>query len=403
MIDRYSHPTVGQAFAPSRIYNDWLNIEFSTLRVQVEQRVIPHEGMVELLAVLNTLQVQPPHDVAAIQAFEQQTHHDVAAFLWWLRERVPNGQWIHFGLTSSDIVDTALGIQFERLHRPMLMSLGDLTSAMTRHSLNDQPMLGLTHGQPAEPTSMRARAWHWLALVSTAMVSLSKACHSTQVCKLSGPVGTFAHNPPSVEAEVARQLGLQPMGPGASQIVPRTSLALWASSVAVLLGCYSKIATDLRLLAAREEVFWPRAKGHVGSSAMAHKNNPVEAEQMAGFARIAQGYATMLQPMDLWLEHDISHSSVERVAVPDLWHLLFTATERMTGLLSTMELRPLVIEENLASRSNQAWTHKVTLDAIRDGMGINEAREYALEFDTETYDVIGDAKQFMANYPEYKQ
>jgi adenylosuccinate lyase len=124
---------------------------------------------------------------------------------------------------------------------------------------------------------------------------------------------------------------------------------------------------------------------------------------MCGFAKMARGYAAMLQEFDSgWLERDIAHSSVERVAVPDLWHLVFTATERMVKLIESMELRPFIIENNLAQNSNAAWSHKVTLDAIRDGMGYTEAREYALEFDTETYDVMGDARKFTEQFPAVK-
>src|SRR6185295_1301392 len=168
---------------------------------------------------------------------------------------------------------------------------------------------------------------------------------------------------------------------------------------ATLLSAYSKIATDLRLMSMRDEVYWPRGSDHVGSSAMAHKNNPVEAEQMVGFAQMARGFAAMVQPLDLWLERDISHSSVERVAVPDLWHLLFVGTTRMTKLLEEATLRPLMAEQHLTDESNAAWTHMVTLDAIRDGMGWQEARDFALGFDTESYDVMGDARRFMDNYP----
>jgi adenylosuccinate lyase len=404
MIPRYAHPTVEAAYADRSTYDLWLTVERATLIAQINQGIVPDNADTQALS--SWLAAVWIDDQAAnqIRAIERDyTHHDVAAFLTWLRKGAPHGQWIHFGLTSSDVVDTAQAMRFRELHRPMLEQLGSAVSALVQLTKQDQPMLGITHGQPAEPTSLLVRAWHWLSTCELPASELSKLTRRMQTMKLSGPVGTFAHNPPSVEAEVAVHLELLPMGTGSSQVVPRSTLAMWASTAAQLLTAYSKIALDLRLLATAGEVFWPRTGKHVGSSAMPHKNNPIEAEQMCGFAKMARGYAAMLQEFDSgWLERDIAHSSVERVAVPDLWHLVFTATERMVKLIESMELRPFIIENNLAQNSNAAWSHKVTLDAIRDGMGYTEAREYALEFDTETYDVMGDARKFTEQFPAVK-
>jgi adenylosuccinate lyase len=401
MIPRYSHPTVTEQFSATQTYSDWLHVELATLIAQTNQGVLPECKFSDVLAEqVASLQIDESA-VADIAGRERWTGHDVAAFLQWLRAQVDQGQWLHFGLTSSDLVDTAQGMRFRRLHRPMLVQLGDLTSTLAQWTNADLPMLGVTHGQAAEPTSLRARAWHWLSYIESPVVHLSTLTRRMQVCKLSGPVGTYAHNPSSVEGEVAAHLELIPQGPGASQIVPRSNLAMWASTVATLLSAYSKIATDLRLLATMDEAYWVRSKEHVASSAFAHKNNPIEAEQMVGFAQMARGFAAMLQPLDLWLERDISHSSVERVAVPDLWHLLFTATERMTKMLAPENLvfRPLITEQHLYDRANEAWTHKKTLAAIRDGMGYDQARDFALDFDTESYDIQEDARRFMDNYP----
>jgi adenylosuccinate lyase len=398
MIPRYSHPTVADVHSAAEIYGQWLDVERAVLYHQRAIGHLPASKTEATMRALSELQIDD-EAVAQIEAVEAVTHHDVAAFLQWIRAHVPDGQWVHFGLTSSDVVDTAMGMRFQRLHRPLLMELGSLTSALAQMTQQTQPMTGLTHGQPAEPTSLRARAWHWLAYVETPIVELSKLTRRMQICKLSGPVGTYAHNPSEIEVRVAMDLELIPMGPGASQIVPRSTLSLWAGAAATLLSAYSKIATDLRLLAMRGEAFWPRAETHVASSAMAHKNNPIEAEQMVGFAQMARGFAAMLAPLDLWLERDISHSSVERVAVPDLWHLVFTATRRMTSMLEAVHFRPEIIGYGIEQDSNALWTHQHTLDAIRDGMGYTEARDFATNFDTETYDAVGDAVRFMDNYP----
>jgi adenylosuccinate lyase len=402
MIPRYSHPLVGAEYSDRTTYVQWARVELATLAAQIRHGIVPAEQEEQALRALAGLDFTQKA-VNQIQAIEREvTHHDVAAFLFWVRKECPDdtGKWVHFGLTSSDVVETAHGLRFAALYRPMVDRIANVISALTRYAAIDQPMLGITHGQAAEPTSIRARAMHWISTVAGPTTHLSLLTRRQMICKLSGPVGTFAHNPPVIEQEVAKALELIPMTTGASQILPRTPLAMWANTVAVLLGGYSKICTDLRLMNLSSELYWPRAGTHVGSSAMVHKNNPIEAEQMSGFARMAQGYAQMLQPMDLWLERDISHSSVERVAVADLWHLLFMATERMVELLGSAELIPLLIEQNLANRANEAWSHKTTLNAIRDGMGWQEAREFALAFDIESYDILGDARQFMANYPK---
>jgi adenylosuccinate lyase len=175
---------------------------------------------------------------------------------------------------------------------------------------------------------------------------------------------------------------------------------LWAAGCAGLLAAYSKIASDLRLMAMSDEVFWPRVGTHVGSSAMPHKNNPVEAEQIRGFARMARGYAAMLEADPLWLERDISNSSVERVAVPDLWHTVLTATERLAQVLKSMELRPLMIEQRLMDHSNEAWSHRQVLASIADGDDYETAREMGREVQVESYDILEDARWFTRQYPK---
>jgi adenylosuccinate lyase len=194
------------------------------------------------------------------------------------------------------------------------------------------------------------------------------------------------------------------MGEGASQVTPRTHLALWASAAAAFAAACSKIATDLRLMHLLGEVHMAWGEGQIGSSAMAHKRNPIVAEQLTGMARVVQGYASMLQPLDLWLERDISNSSVERIAVPAIWHLLFHVTKQTTELLRSMQLDENLATERMADNANALWTHKITLESIRsNGMSYDEAREYALEFDIESYDIMGDARWFTRNYPNDDQ
>lgn len=405
MIPRYSHPEVERLWSPAATYEMWLEIETEVLAAQRHVGLVPAPPTAPLVYRLrnkdnaNHPLIDDPA-VEDIQALERRTKHDVVAFLEWLRHEVgEDGQWIHFGLTSSDLVDTAQAMRFRAMHTVLLAEMGNLVSALCRWALDDTPLVGRTHGQPAEPTSMGVRAHHWLATVQNPITAVSAATRSMQKMKLSGPVGTFAHNPPEIEQLVAKELRLTPMGAGASQIIPRSALALWASAAGALAAACAKIALDLRLMNMLEEVRWEQTEGQVGSSAMAHKNNPIVAEQVCGLARLAQGYASALQPMDGWLERDIAHSCVERVAVPDLWHVLLRTLQQTTRMLNDLVVDGAIADQHLADYP-EAWVHVNTLEEIKRGTSLDEARESALigagYFDFGEH----DAAWFTRQYPD---
>lgn len=398
MLTRYSHPRVTELWEDEWTYGEWLEIERCVLRAQREANP---DIDAQTVGLWRWLQVVHINDEAAgaIRAIERtETRHDVAAFLAWLRRDAPEGQWLHFGLTSSDLVDTTQGLRFKELYGVLLDGIGDLVGQLSRWTDTDIPLVGRTHGQPAEPTSMRARAWHWLSTMEPALLGLQYATRMMQYAKLSGPVGTYAHNPPEIEAQVAGLLGLLPMGQGASQIVPRSSLAMWANAASVFAVSCAKIATDLRLMNLLGQASWPHSEGQIGSSAMPHKNNPIVAEQICGMAQLARGYASMLQPLDLWLERDISHSCVERVAVPDLWHVLLHTIKQTTWLLGRLEICEPFNEMDLQNNANALWSHRATLDAIRDGETYENARGLGRSVDVDSYDIGGDAEWWMRNY-----
>lgn len=398
MIPRYSHPEVERLYSPLWTYRAWLQIETLALAAQQDNAVVPYDQTERLFSHLHSTAIQID-DVLAIEEIEHRTKHDVAAFLTWLRDHVEGGQWLHYGLTSSDLVDTAQAMRFKVLHGLYLSQANNLQAALGRLTSNHTPLVGMTHGQPAEPVSMCTRATAWLRLLNDPINAVAAANRQLQVMKLSGPVGTFAHNPPEVEARVADALGLVPCGRGATQITPRSSLALWASASTALAASCAKIATDLRLMNLMQEVSWQQVDGQVGSSAMAHKNNPIIAEQVCGLAQLAQGYAASLQPLSLWLERDISNSCVERVAVPDLWHVVFRVLQQTTQMLDTLELSKFWAEHNLERVANQLHVHRATLLAIADGEDFETARDFGREVDVETYDLPGDvARNFLRNY-----
>lgn len=405
MIPRYSHPIVSELWSDEWTYGAWLRIEQLTLSAQIQRKIVPEQAEA-FEAWLGQCHVDS-ETTDWIRTLERtETHHDVAAFLkhWRMARGQEDAKWLHYGLTSSDLVDTAQAMRFRQMRRTFGDAAREMLSAAGKWTEVDQPMLGVTHGQVGEPTSMRARAFGWIAEIEGPLQSVVRQTRAMELMKLSGPMGTFAHNPPQIEVEVATALGLHPIGPGATQILPRSPLSLWASSCAALLAAYAKVAHDLRLLNAGSEVGWVREVGHIGSSAMPHKNNPIEAEQLGGLARMARGYAAMLDlSAPLWLERDISNSGPERVAVPDLWHTVMRATSLLTHVLVHMELRPPNIELNMAQYSNVAWSHRVRLAEIADGATYEDATAIALDNQFESYDVVGDAKWFTRNYPKGKQ
>jgi adenylosuccinate lyase len=407
MDTRYSHPDATELWSLRWTYAAWLTIETRTLVAQRECGVVPKNDETDYLVdeLLGRLHehvhvTADDIDVDDILAFEGGSRHDVVAFLDWLRTDVEDeagrgpGRWIHFGLTSSDVVDTAQGMRFRQMQPILLGKLGKVISQLNSRIDDRTPVIGRTHGQVAEPMDMGARAWGWLGLLSPAASDLSRITSRMAVCKLSGPVGTFAHNPPEVENAVARDLHLRPLGAGATQIAPRSSLAAWAAAASNVVQVCAKIAHDMRLMILLGEAEIVNKPDQVGSSSMAHKVNPVEHERMAGMARMAQGYALMLSDLGTWLERDISMSCVERVAVPDLWHVVLHTLETTGQLLSELKVNRVAIPpETLVSRS--------TLFRIEGGESVEEARAAATKVADQRHTVIEgyDVAFAMRNYP----
>lgn len=413
MDPRYQHPQVTALWGLPWTYDAWWRIEQAVIRAQVSMsRTDEQEFNAAEAIVMLTNSIQPQfspdgtwgNQLDRIIAWEEITKHDVAAFLNTMREfwGEPHARWIHYGLTSSDIVDTAQGMRFKAMMPTLVPTCNELSAAVGGWLKADMMVLGRTHGQPAEPTAMKVRAAHWFALIEPAIQRLNEDAAAMRQAKISGPVGTYAHTPGFIEQEVAVELGLLPVVFGGSQIAPRGHLGRWANSAAELVQACAKVAMDVRLMTTHGEIQSFQSAGQIGSSSMAHKNNPIRAEQITGLARLAAGYASMLQPLDLWLERDISHSCVERVAVPDLWHVVLRAIEQTTQLLNEMKLNPARIEYNLEDNANAAWVHHTTLAGISDGMPYEEAREFGKDVQVESYAISQDAeREFMANYQKW--
>jgi adenylosuccinate lyase len=295
------------------------------------------------------------------------------------------------------VVDTTQGLRFLRAYDSLRFEVGGLMDVLGRWTDSKQPMLGRTHGQPAELLTMEARARAWSANLGVALDDLARDTKRMQVCKLSGPVGTFAHNPPEVELGVAAALGLRAHGAGASQIAARAPLAAWANSAAEVVAVCAKIAMDIRLMNLLNVARVRLDDGQVGSSSMAHKRNPIRAEQVTGLQHLARGYAQMLQPLDGWLERDISQSCVERVAVPDLWHILLRAINQTTGLLLDLDIDERAVNNEIRSSFGPLVMAK-TLDLITKNYDVDEARSLAMQ-PTDVRAQPDDAALFMRHYP----
>lgn len=381
MDSRYSHPEVSRLWSLPGTYRLWLDIETETLRAQRNlDHGVRRDETAELLDFMGELLVRP-EDVEQIRKNEAVVKHDVVAFLEWLRisakesHWVPEGaeRWVHYGLTSSDVVDSAQGLRFNEMRSLFLRAAGETTSQLIRWAADDSPVIGRTHGQVAELMTMRARASHWLLPFNQAVSDLSRQLSRMSTVKLSGPVGTYAHNPPGIEQEVARVFKCRAHGMGASQVVSRAPLAAWANTAAVLVEACANIGTDIRLMKLVGEARPHIDRLQVGSSSMAHKQNPIREEKLAGMARMAHGYASMLQGMGGWLERDLSSSSVERVAVPDLWHVVMHTLKTTTAVLMDLQLDQWAIDGQIRASIDPLVAER-TLHYIQLGKDVHTAR-----------------------------
>ncbi|MDQ3171126.1 MAG: adenylosuccinate lyase, partial [Acidobacteriota bacterium] len=315
MIPRYTNPAMGAIWTEQRRFECWLAVELAATDVMAEAGIVPAEAARELRA-------NATFDVARIDEIEKITHHDVIAFTTAVAEHVgPASRWLHFGLTSSDVVDTALALQMRDATDLILELLGTLRSAIRDRALEHRrtPMVGRTHGVHAEPMTFGLKLALWYAEVGRAIARVTRAREAIAVGKISGAVGTFAHLEPEIEERVCARLGLA-AAPVSSQVIQRDRHAELMTALAITGASLEKFALEIRGLQKTEigEVEEPFAKGQKGSSAMPHKRNPIGCEQIVGLARLLRANAmAALENVALWHERDISHSSVERVILPD--------------------------------------------------------------------------------------
>jgi len=375
----------------------WLRVEIAATEVLSERGVVPKEA-------LEAIRSKARFDVARIDAIEREVQHDVIAFVSNVAENVgPEGRWVHWGLTSSDVVDTALALLMKEACGLILEDVRALADAVKKRAFEHKatPMIGRTHGVHAEPMTFGLKLALWWAELQRDLVRLERARDVISVGKLSGAVGTFSHLPPEFEEEVCRRLGLTP-APVASQVLQRDRHAEVMGTLALTGATLEKCATEIRALQKTEvrELEEPFAEGQKGSSAMPHKRNPVGAEQVTGLARLLRGNAlAALENVALWHERDISHSSVERVIVPDSFLALDHMLRRMTKIVGGMTVNADRMRRNLDSGRGLVFSGQLLLELTAKGMRREDAYTIVQTHAMEAWKTEGDFRSRVAADP----
>ena len=365
---------MGRVWSDQRRYEAWLQVETAAAEAMARAGIVPPDAA-------RDIRDRGRFDVARIEEIEQVTQHDVIAFTTAVAEHVgPSARWLHFGLTSSDVIDTAQALQMRDACDLILSGLGGLLQAVRTRSAEHRhtAMIGRTHGVHAEPMTFGLKLALWYAELARDVTRVRRAQDTVSVGKLSGAVGTFAHLPPSIEADVCRSLGLEPAAV-ASQVIQRDRHAELLATLAITASSLEKFALEVRGLQKTEigEVEEPFAKGQKGSSAMPHKRNPIGCEQIVGLARLVRANAgAALENNALWHERDISHSSVERVILPDSFIVLDHMLRRFTRVVAGMVVYPDRMRENLERSRGVVFSGTVLLELARHGASREQAYEW---------------------------
>ncbi len=374
MILRYTRKEMGSIFSPDARFKFMLDVERAVAEAQGELKIIPIQAAEDILK-------KSKFSVGRIQKLEEKTRHDVIAFVSNVAESVgPNGKFVHYGLTSSDVLDTALNLQIVSAHRILSKSIQALKKAFKEKIREHKKTLcaGRTHGIHAEPTTFGLKLAGFYAELKRNEDRLETAVAAASVVKLSGAVGTYSSLGSEVEKKVAEKLNFM-TETVATQVIPRDRHAEVILSLALLGAGLERFAIELRHLQRTEvsEVEEGFAKGQKGSSAMPHKKNPISAENITGIARLLRSYAQpALENVALWHERDISHSSVERVILPDAFILADYAIARMTDLLKGLVVNKKRMLENMALSKGQLFSSQLLLALVKKGLSREDAYKH---------------------------
>ena len=392
MIDRYSRPGMKRVWSEENKYGKWLQVELAVCEAWAEEGVIPWTDMEKLRGAR--------YDHRRMEEIFQETRHDVTAFLRSVTEGLgEEGRWLHLGLTSSDVWDTATSLQLVEAGQLLAQGIKELREVLNTKALayRDTPMVGRTHGVHAEPTTFGLKLALWWEEMGRQQQRLQQAIESVGVGKISGAVGTHATVPPVVEDRVCEGLGLK-VATISSQILQRDRHAHFVTTAALIAASLEKFATEIRSLQRTEvrEVEEPFKAGQTGSSAMPHKRNPELSERVCGLARLIRGHSvTALENVALWHERDISHSSAERVILPDcclaLDYILALFTEVMAGL----KVYPERMHHNMVSTHGLLFSQRVLLALVEKGISRERAYELVQRNALRSWDESTDFGQLL--------
>ncbi len=374
MIPRYSRPEMAAIWSPETKFRIWFEIEAHAADAMAELGIVPKEAAKTIWDKAGSA----TFDIDRIDEIERETKHDVIAFLTHLAEIVgPEARFVHQGMTSSDVLDTCLSVQLVRATDILLDDLDKLLAALKKRAFEhkDTVTIGRSHGIHAEPTTFGVKLAQAYAEFERCRQRLVNAREEIATCAISGAVGTFANIDPSVEAHVAKKMGLKPE-PVSTQVIPRDRHAMYFATLAVIASSIERLSVEVRHLQRTEvleaeEYFSP---GQKGSSAMPHKRNPVLSENLTGLARMVRAYATpAMENVALWHERDISHSSVERMIGPDATVTLDFALARLTGMMEKLVVYPETMDKNLNKFRGLVHSQRVLLALTQAGVSREDA------------------------------
>jgi len=362
MIARYQTAEMNSIWSEENKFSAWLEVELAVCRVWMEKGVIPGDAYADICE-------KASFDIGRINEIEEQVHHDMIAFVSAVAEKVgENGRYIHLGLTSSDVIDTASSLSLKRSFSIVKEKTAALMDVIARRAeeFKYTPCVGRTHGIHGEPTTFGLKLLNWLYQLQRDTERLELAEEQVSYGKISGAVGTYAHCEPSVERRVCDLLGLKP-SLVSTQILQRDRHSNAMNTLALLGGALDRFATEIRHLQRTEvmEAMEPFGAKQKGSSAMPHKRNPILCERISGMSRLLRGYAiTAMENMTLWHERDISHSSAERIIWPDAFHLITYMLSKMTYIVKNMVVNTSKMRENLDITRGLVFSQRVLLDLV---------------------------------------
>ncbi|HET7869283.1 MAG TPA: adenylosuccinate lyase [Actinomycetota bacterium] len=398
MIPRYTVPEMAAVWSDEARFRHWLEIEVLAVEAWASLGTMPPEDA-------RAVRERASFTIERVRELEEVTRHDVAAFVQCVAESVgPAGRWIHFGLTSSDVLDTGFALQLRQAADLLLAGIGRLLGTVKQLALEhrDTVMAGRTHGVHAEPTSFGHKLALWAFELDRDRERLRRAREAVSVGKVSGAVGTYAHLDPRVEEYVCGELGLRP-AEASSQVVSRDRHAEYMAALAVLASSLDAIATEIRLLATTEvrEVQEPFAEGQKGSSAMPHKRNPVRCERITGLARVVRAdLQPALENVVLWHERDISHSSAERVVFPDSTTALHFMLVEIGEVIEGLEVFPERMRANLNIGGGLVYSQGVLLALVERGMPRDDAYRIVQGAAAAAWDEGKDFKGELQDHPD---